>query len=236
MVKRFWAALLAIVVMGIGSACKRSIDNQEAVRQAVIDYLSKRSNLNVSAMNVDVASVTFRSNEADAVVAITARGAAPGQPMSMRYTLERQGDHWIISQRRTGASCSAARSFARALIADPRILVLDEATSNVDLHTEGRIEAGLRRLLAGRTAIVIAHRLSTIRRADQILVVEQGRILERGNHAQLYARQGRYYEMYTRQHGLEMNLFLAPGEGDRVEEPEVVAAPAPARRTGLLGE
>ena len=96
MVKRFWAALLAILVMGVGVACKRSIDNQEAVRQAVIDYLSKRSNLNVSAMNIDVASVTFRSNEADAVVAITARGAAPGQPMSMRYTLERQGDHWAV--------------------------------------------------------------------------------------------------------------------------------------------
>ncbi len=96
MVKRFWAALAAILVMGTGAACKRSIDNQEAVRQAVIDYLSKRSNLNVSAMNVDVASVTFRSNEADAVVAITARGATPGQPMSMRYALERQGDHWAV--------------------------------------------------------------------------------------------------------------------------------------------
>ena len=82
--------------MGASSACKRNIDNQEAVRQAVIDYLAKRSNLHVSAMNVDVVSVTFRSNEADAVVAITARGAAPGQPMSMRYTLERQGDHWAV--------------------------------------------------------------------------------------------------------------------------------------------
>ena len=96
MVKRFWAASTAVLVMVTATACKRSIDNQEAVRQAVIDYLSKRSNLNVSAMNVDVASVTFRSNEADAVVAITARGAAPGQPMSLRYTLERQGDHWAV--------------------------------------------------------------------------------------------------------------------------------------------
>ena len=96
MVKRIWAALAAILVMGAGSACKRNIDNQEAVRQAVIDYLGKRSNLNMSAMNVDVTAVTFRSNEADAVVSITARGAAPGQPMSMRYTLERQGDHWTV--------------------------------------------------------------------------------------------------------------------------------------------
>jgi len=82
--------------MGAGSACKRNIDNQEAVRQAVIDYLGKRSNLNVSAMNVEVTSATFRSSEADAVVAITVRGASPGQPMSMRYTLERQGDHWAV--------------------------------------------------------------------------------------------------------------------------------------------
>jgi len=96
MVKRFSATVVAILVMLAGAACKRSIDNQEAVRQAVIDYLSKRSNLNVSAMNVDVTSVTFRSNEADAIVAITARGATPGQPMSMRYTLERQGDHWAV--------------------------------------------------------------------------------------------------------------------------------------------
>jgi len=96
MVKRFWAALAAVLVMGAGAACKRNIDNQEAVRQAVIDYLAKRSNLNVSAMNVDVTSVTFRSNEADAIVSITARGAASSQPMSMRYTLERQGDHWAV--------------------------------------------------------------------------------------------------------------------------------------------
>ena len=99
MVKRFWAAFAAILIMGAGSACKRNIDNQEAVRQAVIDYLAKRSNLNVSAMNVDVTAVTFRSNEADAVVAITVRGASPGQPMSMRYTLERQGDHWAVKSK-----------------------------------------------------------------------------------------------------------------------------------------
>ncbi len=68
--------------------------------------------------------------------------------------------------------------------------------------------------MKGRTTFVIAHRLSTIRRADQILVVEAGRIVERGNHAELFAKQGRYWDLYTRQHGLEANLFLAPGEGD----------------------
>ena len=126
-------------------------------------------------------------------------------------------------------------SIARAVLADPRILILDEATSSLDSESEALIQEGLKHLLKGRTTFVIAHRLSTIRRADQILVVEQGKIVERGTHAELYALGGRYYEMYTRQHGLEKNLFLAPGEGDRVDEPEVVAAPVPAAPTGLLG-
>jgi ABC-type multidrug transport system fused ATPase/permease subunit len=109
-------------------------------------------------------------------------------------------------------------SIARAILADPRILILDEATSSLDSESEALIQAGLGYLMQGRTTFVIAHRLSTIRRADQILVVEGGRIVERGDHAQLYAARGRYWDLYTRQHGLESNLFLAPGEGDEVEE------------------
>jgi subfamily B ATP-binding cassette protein MsbA len=112
-------------------------------------------------------------------------------------------------------------SIARALLAEPRILILDEATSSLDSESEAMIQSGLAELMHGRTTFVIAHRLSTIRRADQILVVEQGRIVERGNHAELFALRGRYFDLYTRQHGLEANLFLAPGEGGDVEEAEV---------------
>jgi subfamily B ATP-binding cassette protein MsbA len=113
-------------------------------------------------------------------------------------------------------------SIARAILADPRILILDEATSSLDSESEAMIQNGLSFLMKGRTTFVIAHRLSTIRRAEQILVVEAGLIVERGTHEELYRLGGRYYDLYTRQHGLETNLFLAPGEGDRVEEEEKV--------------
>jgi len=111
-------------------------------------------------------------------------------------------------------------SIARAILADPRILILDEATSSLDSESEALIQEGLRYLMRGRTTFVIAHRLSTIRRAEQILVVEAGRIIERGTHQSLYDIGGRYYDLYTRQHGLEANLFLAPGEGEgsRIED------------------
>ncbi len=115
-------------------------------------------------------------------------------------------------------------SIARAILADPRILILDEATSSLDSESEAMIQNGLSYLMQGRTTFVIAHRLSTIRRAEQILVVEQGDIVERGTHETLYALGGRYYDLYTRQHGLETNLFLAPGEGDKIEDVETSKA------------
>jgi ABC-type multidrug transport system fused ATPase/permease subunit len=108
-------------------------------------------------------------------------------------------------------------SIARAILADPRILILDEATSSLDSESEALIQEGLRYLMRGRTTFVIAHRLSTIRRAEQILVVEGGRVIERGTHSTLYALGGRYYDLYTKQHAVEANLFLAPGEGDAEE-------------------
>jgi subfamily B ATP-binding cassette protein MsbA len=117
-------------------------------------------------------------------------------------------------------------SIARAILADPRILILDEATSSLDSESEAMIQQGLAHLMRGRTTFVIAHRLSTIRRADQILVIEAGNIVERGTHPQLYALHGRYWDMYTRQHNLDENLFLAPGEGDVIPEEEVTSGPA----------
>jgi subfamily B ATP-binding cassette protein MsbA len=105
-------------------------------------------------------------------------------------------------------------SIARAILAEPRILILDEATSSLDSESEQMIQQGLSYLMQGRTTFVIAHRLSTIRRASQILVMEHGKIVERGTHEELYALRGRYFELYSKQHGVESNLFLAPGEGD----------------------
>jgi ABC-type multidrug transport system fused ATPase/permease subunit len=116
-------------------------------------------------------------------------------------------------------------SIARAILADPRILILDEATSSLDSESEALIQEGLKYLVQGRTAFVIAHRLSTIRSADQILVIEGGLVIEQGSHHELYKNRGRYYDLYTRQHQLESNLFLAPGEGDNAWPEEADSEP-----------
>jgi subfamily B ATP-binding cassette protein MsbA len=128
-------------------------------------------------------------------------------------------------------------SIARAILVDPRILILDEATSSLDSESEALIQEGLSYLMRGRTTFVIAHRLSTIRRAEQILVVQDGRILERGNHESLYTAHGRYFELYTKQHALETNLFLAPGEGDtKPERGEANGASGDGATSGAVPE
>jgi ABC-type multidrug transport system fused ATPase/permease subunit len=111
-------------------------------------------------------------------------------------------------------------AIARAILADPRILILDEATSSLDSESEAAIQEGLAELMKGRTTFVIAHRLSTIRKADAILVLEDGRIIERGRHEELLALGGRYHALYTRQYDLGSNLFRNPGEQETPPEEE----------------
>jgi subfamily B ATP-binding cassette protein MsbA len=135
-----------------------------------------------------------------------------------------EGYDTIIGER--GVKLSGGQrqrvSIARAILANPRILILDEATSSLDSESEALIQEGLSYLMRGRTTFVIAHRLSTIRQADQILFLEDGVVRERGTHDELIEARGRYYDLYTRQYALESNLFLAPGEGDQLQQEESV--------------
>ena len=122
-------------------------------------------------------------------------------------------------------------AIARAILADPKILILDEATSSLDSDSEFKIQDALRALRRGRTTFVIAHRLSTIRSADQILVLEQGEIVERGTHSQLIALNGRYRQLHDRQYSFETDRFINPGE-DFTPEPPAASVPAGAGRRG----
>lgn len=149
-----------------------------------------------------------------------------------------KGYETIIGER--GVKLSGGQrqrvAIARAILADPRILILDEATSSLDTESEAYIQEGLAALMRGRTTFVIAHRLSTIRSADQILILEDGEIVERGDHQELITRQGRYFELYTRQADLEANRLINPGETDaEAEEANPKSAEGDAGLRHILG-
>jgi len=124
-------------------------------------------------------------------------------------------------------------AIARAILANPRILILDEATSSLDSESEALIQDGLQSLRHGRTTFVIAHRLSTIRSADQILVLEGGEIVERGTHEELLEHGGRYRQLHDKQYRFERDRFINPGE-DFTPEPEVVVSRTPAGANSAL--
>jgi ABC-type multidrug transport system fused ATPase/permease subunit len=138
-----------------------------------------------------------------------------------------QGYDTIVGERGVRLSGGQRQrvAIARAILANPRILILDEATSSLDSESEAMIQDGLKALRAGRTTFVIAHRLSTIRSADQILVLEHGEIVERGTHDQLLDVNGRYRQLYDKQYRFEKDRFINPGE-DFTPEPEKVTAAA----------
>jgi ABC-type multidrug transport system fused ATPase/permease subunit len=148
-----------------------------------------------------------------------------------------QGYETIVGERGVKLSGGERQrvAIARAILADPRILILDEATSSLDSESEAAIQEGLTELMKGRTTFVIAHRLSTIRRADAILVLEEGKIIERGRHEELLALGGRYHALYTRQYNLESNLFRNPGEKVEEEETEKAAPRVADAAVGSAG-
>jgi ABC-type multidrug transport system fused ATPase/permease subunit len=182
-------------------------------------------------------NIAYAAPDADAAAILRAARIAHCDDFTRRLP---NGYDTVVGERGVKLSGGERQriAIARAILADPRILILDEATSSLDSESEALIQEGLAELMRGRTSFVIAHRLSTIRRADMILVLDGGRIVERGRHDQLLALGGLYHSLYTRQYNLESNVYRNPGEAEPEEEKAVPQAKGDAavaaRRLPLL--
>lgn len=184
----------------------RQVQRQSLVRQ--MSMVLQEPYLFSGTIRENIRYACPTASDADVIAAATAVGAHAfimALPRGYDTPLAERGANLSVGQRQL-------LSFARALVGNPRILVLDEATANVDTHTEILIQNALQRILQGRTSIVIAHRLSTIRNADKIVVLEQGRVVEVGRHADLLARQGVYARLYAANYGLRHNGPRPAGE------------------------
>jgi subfamily B ATP-binding cassette protein MsbA len=190
------------------------VDGRDLSRLRLIDY---RRQLGVVMQDNFLFDGTIRDNIAYARPAATdedIREAARIANADEFIDRFEDGYDTVVGER--GVKLSGGQrqrlAIARAIIADPRVLILDEATSSLDSESEALIRDGLRQLRRGRTTFVIAHRLSTIQSADQILVLDGGRIVERGTHSELLRAGGLYRSLYERQQGLERDIFMNPGE------------------------
>ena len=184
----------------------RDVRRQSLVRQ--MSMVLQEPYLFSGTVKENIRYACTTASDADVVAAAKAVGAHTFvMALAQGYDtpLAERGVNLSVGQRQL-------LSFARAIVGNPRILILDEATANIDTHTEILIQNALQRILQGRTSIVIAHRLSTIRNADKIVVLEHGRVVEMGKHAELLARQGVYARLYAANYGLSQNGAAVTGE------------------------
>jgi ATP-binding cassette subfamily B protein len=192
----------------------REVQRQSLVRQ--MSMVLQEPYLFSGTIKENIRYAHTEASDEDVVAAARAVGAHDfivALPQGYDTPLAERGVNLSIGQRQL-------LSFARAIVGNPRILILDEATANIDTHTEILIQNALKRILVGRTSLVIAHRLSTIRNADKIVVLEHGRVVEMGKHAELLERQGVYARLYAVNYGLSQNGAAFPGkDGTSVPTP-----------------